>query len=148
MRYKKQNDKRRKRQRKRQQKKFFNSAESAVVWVCEKWLNEGKILQYIHARPSGELDRRGVDVLIFLNSTAPVAVQITFKISDKQIKDKRDRHFKKYPFVPGFLVVENVPLNQHVAKNQVIYDKIEQDLIDIIAQLTYVPREDINKLKS
>ncbi len=106
-----------------------NAAENTVVWVCERWLAQEKIIHYLHSWQSGQMDRSGMDIIISLKSGLIVPVQVTFKISDEQVEVKRARHFKLYPHVKVFLVVENIPQG-HVAKDAKIYRKIAQDLAE------------------
>lgn len=111
-----------------------NLAENAVVWVCERWLKQGKIIHYIHSYQSGQLDKDGVDIDISLKSGFKVPVQVTSKDSDEQVADKRARHFKLHPHVKILLVVEGIPQG-YVAMDLKIYRKIAQDLATEINEL-------------
>ena len=122
------------RRNKQYHRKAINVAENAVVWVCERWMKQGKIIHYVHSCQSGQLDKDGVDIDISLKSGFKVPVQVVFKISDEQIEEKRAHHFRLYPHVKTFLAVERIPQGD-VARDAKIYRKIAQDLATEINEL-------------
>lgn len=119
------------RRKKRYQRYATNAAENAVVWICERWQKQKKILFYVHSWQNGQMDREGIDFIIVLKSGLAAPVQATFKKSDEQIEEKRSRHFKLHPYVKLFLVVEKIPQGD-VARDAKIYRKIAQDLAEEI----------------
>ena len=126
--------KKRNRRSGRHHRRAINAAENAVVWVCERWLAQGKIICYLHSFQSGQMDKFGVDILISLRGGLMVPVQITLKASNEQVEEKRGRHFRLHPHVKSFLVVENNPQG-NVARDEKIYRKIAQDLAEEINKI-------------
>lgn len=122
------------RRNKRYQRYTNNAAETAVVWVCERWQEQKKILSYIHSWKNGQTDREGIDFVIFLKSGLAAPVQVTFKKSDEQIEEKRAHHYKIHPHVKMFLIIEKLPQGD-VAKDAKVYRKITQDLAEEINKL-------------
>lgn len=120
--------KKKKHRRNKRYHRYANSAaENAVVWICERWMAQGKITHYLHSWQNGQLDKSGIDIIISLRSGLIVPVQVTSKSSDEQIETKRARHFRLYPYVKVFLVVENIPQG-YIATDIKIYRKVAKDL--------------------
>lgn len=115
------------RRNKRYQRFSTNAAENTVVWICERWLAQGKIIFYFQSWQNGQTDRAGIDIMIILKSGLAAVIQVTFKTSDEQIKEKREHHFKLHPHVKLFLVVEKLPQGD-VAKDAKVYRRVAQDL--------------------
>lgn len=129
------------RKKRRRNKRYYrytnntnNESEIAVISVCERWQKQKKILFYIHSWKNGQADRVGIDIFIFLKSGLAAPIQVTFKKSDEQIKEKRAHHYKIHPHVKMFLIIETLP-HGDVSKDAKTYRKIAQDLAEEINKI-------------
>lgn len=122
------------RRNKRYHRYTTNAAENAVVWICERWTAQGKIIDYIHSWQNGQTDKAGIDIIIVLKSGLSALIQVTFKRSDEQIEEKRAHHFKLHPNIKLFLIVEKLPQGD-VAKDAKVYRKVAQDLAEQINKI-------------
>lgn len=131
--------KKKKRPNKRFQVEVDRASENCVVRICERWMAQGKIPDYIHSWRNGQTDKKGMDVIIMLRSGLLIPVQVTFKDSEEHVRDKRERHARLYPNVKVLVFVERVPTG-YVGPDEEIYCKVARDLAEQINKI--VPAAD------
>jgi hypothetical protein len=76
---------------------FGRNNEDRVEIALSTLQEEGQIVDYIRSEPHGELDRRGIDFLIYPESNWIIPLQV--KSSFTGVKDHRSKHGPNIPCI-------------------------------------------------
>lgn len=85
--------------------RLIPKSEIFMIKALNELKEEGLIVDFVHAARNGQMDKEGIDSLIFLKHGFTIPFQVKLFNERNGKKDLRKEHYDKHPNVKAFLYV-------------------------------------------